>query len=200
MIKEIENIVVDCDDVIVNFHTLLRLWHNAAYGTNLKHEDVTTYRFSEIWGVTVEEGIRRVNEFHHSEYARNNIRLIEGAVEGVDILSKRAKRLFLGTSRPIEIREDTEKLLNTYFRGKFSEVFYCSNHYSKARNSGMSKGELCKKLNAWLIDDSLDYVKQVALMGLMAILFGNYPWNQNGILPEGVSRAENWKRALEILK
>jgi hypothetical protein len=36
-------------------------------------------------------------------------------------------------------------------------------------------------------------------MGLMAILFGKYPWNQNGALPEGVLRSENWKETLGIL-
>jgi uncharacterized HAD superfamily protein len=198
MIKEIENICVDCDDVLVDFHTPLREWHNAIYGTNLKHEDFISYRFHEIWGGTGEEAIKKVNEFQHSEYGKKLLP-IQGTVESIDILLQRGKKLFLTTSRPLSSKGDTEKLLETYFKDKFLDVFYSSNHYTKAKNSGKSKGEICKKLNASLIDDSLDYVKQVALMGLRAILFGDYPWNQNGTLPEGVSRAENWKRTLEIL-
>jgi len=199
MKKEIKNICVDCDDVLVDFHTPLRVWHNVTYGTNLKHEDFTSYRFNLIWGGSGEEAIRRVNEFQNSPYAKK-ILPIEGAVEAIDILLQRGKRLFLTTSRPIFLRGDTEELLNKYFKDKFLELFYSSNNYSQAKNSGKSKGEICKDLNALLIDDSLDYVKQCALLGLDGILFGNYPWNQNGNLPKNVVRVKNWEEVLGQLK
>jgi len=196
MIKEIKNICVDCDDVIVDFHTALMNWHNATYGTSLKLEDFTTYLFNQVWGGAIEEAVKKVNDFHHSVYSKE-ILPIEGAREAIDILFQQGKRLFLGTSRPLFLREDTEALLDKYFRGKFSEIIYCSNHYSKAKNSGKSKGEICKSLNALLIDDSLDYIKQCSSLELNGVLFGDYPWNQNGTLPFGVLRADNWKEVLE---
>ena len=197
--KSKKRIGIDLDDVLADFHTGLMNYHNETYGTSLKPEDFKTYLFNEVWGGTLQEAIQKVNDFHHTIYFRE-ISPIESSVISVDVLSRESE-LFIITSRPSFIKEQTEEWINRFFDDKFSGVFYSSNHYSKAENSGKSKSQICKELEiSLLVDDSLDYVKQCPPMGIRGVLFGDYPWNQNGSLPLNAVRAENWKEVLEQIK
>jgi uncharacterized HAD superfamily protein len=193
------NICVDLDDTLVGWVDAFRKWYNHVYGVSLQMKEFKTYRFNLILQLSWRETQERVENFQKSDYFRK-ILPVEGAVEAIDRLVQQGKRLFLTTSRPDFLKENTQKLIDQYFKDKFLEVFYSSNHYTKRENCGMSKGEICKKLNASLIDDSLDYLMQCVLLGLEGILFGNYPWNQNGELPLGVTRCLTWKEILERLK
>ncbi len=197
--KTKRRIGIDLDDVLADFHTSLMNYHNQMYSTFLKPGDFKTYLFNEVWGGTLEEAIQKVNDFHHSVYFKK-ISPISDSVSSVDALS-RENELFIITSRPIFIKEETEKWLDKFFRNKFSGIFYSSNHYTKAENSGKTKSQQCKELKiSVLIDDSLDYVKQCPSIGIRGILFGDYPWNQNGNLPLNVFRVKNWKEVLEQLR
>jgi len=60
-----------------------------------------------------------------------------------------------------------------------------------------TKGELCQELGAdYIIDDQLKHCVGAAKLGLKALLFGNYLWNQNGSLPENVQRVDDWSGVL----
>lgn len=189
---------IDMDDVLVNFVDALIRYSNETFGTQLKREQVWNFSFQEIWGGTLEERIERVNRFFETPYFEN-IQIIEGAVEATSLLASYGD-LFNITSRPLFVKEKTERLVNKFFKDKFKGIYHSSNHYSKAENSGKTKVQLCKELGvSVLIDDSLDYCLQCAREGIRALLFGDYPWNQNGQLPKGVVRVKNWKEALEEL-
>ena len=57
-----------------------------------------------------------------------------------------------------------------------------------------TKAELCQKLGVdCLIDDQLKHCIGVAELGMEAILFGDYGWNQSEALPTGVRRVVSWK-------
>ena len=43
-----------------------------------------------------------------------------------------------------------------------------------------------------LIDDHIAHAEDVAAAGLKAIVFGDYPWNQKEMLPEGMVRCADW--------
>ena len=189
-------IAIDMDDVLADFHTGFMNYNNLIYGTSLRREDFTTYQFNELWGGTVEEAIQRVNDFHRSVYFREILPLSD-SIDSVGTLSK-GNELVIITSRPTFTREETARWLDLFFKEKFSGIFYSSNHYSGT--TGKSKSEFCKELGlSVLIDDSLDYVKQCPPLGISGILFGDYPWNQNGNLPSGIVRVKNWKEVLERL-
>jgi 5'(3')-deoxyribonucleotidase len=194
-----ERIGIDLDDVLANFIDALMLYYNQTCRTNIKKEQVQSFSFQEIWGGTLEERIKRVSEFFDTIYF-DNMQPIEGSQEAIDILAN-SNDLFLVTSRSLSVKEKTENWLNEFFKDKFKGIFYSSNHYSKAENSGKTKSQLCSELGiSVLIDDSLDYVLQCPPAGIIGILFGDYAWNQNGNLPEGIIRVKNWTEALEILK
>lgn len=197
--KNKKRIGIDLDDVLADFHTAIRDYHNKVYGTSLKPEDFKTYLFNQVWGGTLEEAVRKVDDFHSSVYF-NEISPIPDSITSVEALSKE-NELFVVTSRPLFIREGTEMWLNKFFKDKFAGVSYSSNHYSRAENSGKSKLDICRDLEiSVLIDDSLDYLLQCLPLGITEILFGDYPWNQNGALPSGIFRVKGWKEVLEQLK
>jgi len=193
---KVRKIGIDLDDVLADFHTGIMNYHNKVYGTSLKEKDFTTYLFNRIWGGSLQEAIQKVNDFHHSNYSEE-ISPISNSVESVNSLSKE-NELFVITSRPEFMKEKTEKWIKKFFGNSFSGIFFSSNHYSKA--GGKPKSQICKELEvSLLIDDSLDYINQCPTIGIRGILFGDYPWNQNGNLPENVVRVKNWKEVLEQL-
>lgn len=112
--------------------------------------------------------------------------------------------LVVVTSRQLIIEQITREWLDRNFpKDTFSTIAF-GNHYGK-QGVETSKMELCRKLNARvLIDDSLDYVKEVAAAGMQALLFdldASYPWNRSEDLPDGVTRVTGWDMAVgEILK
>jgi uncharacterized HAD superfamily protein len=189
---------IDIDDTLVDYNSALRNWHNENYGTSLRFEDFKSYFFNEVWGGTLQEAIEKVEIFNKSGNPKR-LSPIEGAVNAVNLLSQNGTRLFVVTSRPDYLKEDTEYLVNNLFPNKFSDILFSSNHYSKRENSGKTKAEICKELNGFLIDDSLSYILQCQDEGVGAILFGNCPWNQsNG--HKGIIRTENWRKTLELLE
>jgi len=197
--KNKRRIGIDLDDVLADFHTPIMNYHNKMYGTSLKPEDFKTYSFNEVWGGTLEEAIRKVNDFQRSVYF-SEISPILDSVTSIEALSKE-NELFVVTSRPLFTRERTEMWLNKFFKDKFEGISYSSNHYSRAENSGKTKSDICRDLGvSVLIDDSLDYLMQCLPLGITEILFGDYPWNQNGNLPSGIFRIKGWKEILKKLK
>jgi uncharacterized HAD superfamily protein len=190
-------VCIDVDDTLVDYNLALRNWHNETYGTSLKFEDFKSYFFNEVWGGTMQEVIDKVEVFNKSGIPKK-LSPMEDAVDAVSLLSRNGKKLFVVTSRPDYLKEDTEYLVNNLFPNKFSDILFSSNHYSKRENSGKTKAEICKELNGFLIDDSLSYILQCQEEGVDAILFGNCPWNQsNG--HKGITRTENWRKTLDIL-
>ncbi len=193
---ESRRIGIDVDDVLADFHTALMNYYNAKYNGSLKPEDFKTYQFNEVWGGTLEEAIKRVNDFHHSPFFKQIVP-IQNSVDAVKLLS-RQNTLFVITSRPEFTRKETARWLNEFFEDRFFGISYSSNHYSKA--GGKDKSQICRDLGiSILVDDSLDYIKQCSSEGIKGVLFGDYPWNQNGQLPLGVRRVNDWKEALEEL-
>lgn len=193
-----ERIGIDLDDVLANFIDGLMLYHNQTYGTSIRREEVQNFSFGDIFGGTLEERVKKVKDFFETNYF-DNLLPIEDSQESINYLAL-SNELFIVTSRPIFIKEKTERWLNKFFTDKFSGIVNSSNHYSKAENSGKTKAQLCRELGiSVLIDDSLDYILQCPSTRIKGILFGNYPWNQNGNLPLGIARVKNWKEALEKL-
>ena len=191
-------IAIDVDDVLANFHKAIINWHNETYGSFLNLRDVKSYLFNEVWGGTLEQAIKKVELFHNSPKFKE-ILPIENAVSSINSLAKE-NDLFIVTSRPLIMQGETNRWINYFFGDKFKEIFYSSNHYSGVKNSNKTKIQICNSLNvSFLIDDSFDYVKTCSGTSIRGLLFGNYPWNTNCILPEGVSRIKDWKGALELL-
>jgi len=188
---------VDIDDTLLDFVGTYVLFHNQTYKTNIKKDDFNTYLFNKIRGGTMKEAVDSVKEFYGSSFFKE-MQPLPNAVEVIQRL-KKDNELFIVTSRPMDMREGTLEQISSYFSNLFSEIIFSSNKYTKAKNSGKTKAEICFDLNvSWLIDDSLIYTKECITKGIGAILLDS-PWNQNGHI-KGVNRVKNWKEIGELLK
>lgn len=188
---------IDIDDTLLDFIGAYINFHNEMYKTNLKKEDFKTYSFNHARGGTIEQAISSVKQFYKTDFFKE-MQPFPGAVEVVQKL-KENNELFVVTSRPGHIQEGTFEQVAKHFQNIFSEVFFSSNHYTKAKNSGRTKAEICFDLGvSLLIDDSLVYAKQSLEKGLKVFLFDS-PWNQNREI-EGITRVKNWNEIMGKLK
>lgn len=195
--KNKRKIGFDLDDTTFNFIDNLILFYNDLYSTNLRREQFREYRFSNVCGGTMEEAIRIVDTFYTTKYFER-MQPLPGAVEVASLLSQ-DDCLEAITARPTSIKERTEWQVRTHFKDNFSKIFHTSNHFTGAKNDG-TKLEICLREGiSVVVEDSLEYAMQFVNTGIKVLLFGNYPWNQNGSLPADITRVENWMGALREL-
>lgn len=188
---------VDADDTLFDFVGNYTLFHNWKYKTNLKKEDFKTYSFNHARGGTMKQAINTVNEFYKTDFFKE----MQPFPEAIEIIQKLKENneLFVVTSRPNHIKEKTIEQILEHFQDAFLEMFFSSNYYTRAKNSGKTKAEICRDLEAsLLIDDSLVYAKQCVEIGIKAILLDS-PWNQNGYV-KGITRVKDWKEIGDLLR
>jgi len=188
---------IDVDDTLLDFVGAYIIFHNKIYKTNLKKEDFKTYSFNHVMGGTMGKAINSVKEFYTTPFFMKMIPL-QNAIDVVQKL-KKYNELFVITSRSSDMQEGTLEQITRYFPNTFSRIIFASNHYTKIKNTGKTKAEICLDLGAsLLIDDSLIYTKECVIEGINAILI-DAPWNQDGDI-RGVTRVKNWREILEVLK
>lgn len=186
---------IDLDDTAFDLVGALIQFNNECYGTNLTRADFKSHRFEEVWGGTREETIRKIDYFYETKYF-SNMKPLLGAVEVIHSLAQE-NYLEAITARPTIIKEKTERQVQTYFGNDFDGIFHSSNFFTKLQNDG-TKLEICVREGiSIMIEDVLEYALQFANTGIRVLLFGNYPWNQNGSLPSNIIRVKDWKEVLE---
>jgi 5'(3')-deoxyribonucleotidase len=190
-------LAVDFDDVLFPFMDCFVPHYNDTYDANFSVDDYHTFEFHKVWGGTSERAFDCVAKFFHAPH--DGIAPIKGAVEGVRDLAERFE-LIVVTARSESLRPQTEKWLQEVFPGQFERVFLCDTYALDRDALRRTKSEVLEEVGAvGLIDDSLHHTTQVAATGRRAMLFGNYAWNRTDILPEGVSRYNDWPHIVESL-
>lgn len=189
---------VDVDDTQVDFVGTYILYHNQAYGTNLKKENFRNYSFNKTIGGTMEDSIKMMNKFYESHFFKEITPLPDSA-KIIKLLKQKGYELFSITSRPDFIRAETEDFINKFYPGCFSDLFFSYNYYTKRKNEGKTKAEICldNKISI-LVDDSLDYCIQCKEKGINPFLFGDNPWNQDGKWSNSI-RVKDWLEVGERL-
>jgi len=186
-----KKIGIDFDDTLVDFVGGLILYHNQYHGTNLKKEDFTDSSLSILKRFTGNRQ-QRLQSFFESDYFRK-LKPIEDAIEIMNLLKQQENPLYILTSRPDFLKKETEELAENLFPRCFSDIFYSYNHYSKRKNCGKTKAEICIDEGIFLmIDDSIDYTKECKEKDVNAFLFGDYSWNQNRHF--NIQRTKNWRK------
>jgi uncharacterized HAD superfamily protein len=186
---------IDLDDTAFDLVGALILFHNATYETKLTRADFYSHKFEKVWGGTHEETIRKIDYFYETKYF-SNMKPIPGAIEVIHSLAQE-NYLEAITARPIIIKEKTERQVRTYFENDFDKIFHSSNFFTNVQNDG-TKLEICVREGiSIMVEDVLEYALQFANTGIRVLLFGNYPWNQNGSLPPNIIRVKDWKGVLE---
>jgi 5'(3')-deoxyribonucleotidase len=188
-------IAVDIDDVLSVTAEGFVAHSNKLWDQNLKPDDYTD-EWAAMWGVSLEEAIRRSEELFKDasfvgEYAR-----FDHAVPVLKELSKTYKLIVL-TSRRSSLKDITNKWLTKHFPDIFEEVIFAGiwdgdEHVLKQFNT--TKAEMCLAAGAdYLIDDQLKHCVGAAEVGVASLLFGTYKWNKTDTaLPSKVVRVDNW--------
>ncbi len=188
-----EVITVDVDEVVFPFLGQFILDYNPRYDADLKPEDFTTYEFENHLGLTLDETVRRLRTFTGMDH--DNIEPIEGSVEAIGRLATKYD-LEIITARHPDFEINTVRWLQQKLGHEFKGINAIG--YAPVMDRPLTKAEVCLKIGAIAhIDDSLRHSTEVAEVGIEAVLFGDYLWNQAEILPTGVVRIPDWPAVAE---
>jgi uncharacterized HAD superfamily protein len=188
-------LAVDIDEVLAYHNKALAAWHNQQYGTDHTADDYFTEYWSKVWNVSSEEAEARAVAFHASG-AHARLQLVKGALDALQRLH-RFYDLAVITVRRQQVIEATRAWIDLYYPAIFTDIHFL--HFWD-KNENMTKAQLCRNIGAsYLIDDSIKHCTQAAELGINALLFGDYSWNQATQLPKHIQRAANWGEVLKIL-
>ena len=91
--------------------------------------------------------------------------------------------------------EPTYEWVKKYFPGVFEGVHFVPIWET---NNKVTKAEICQQIGAdYLIDDLPRHCNLAAEVGIKALLFGDYSWNRNEEITEGVTRVKDWPAVVE---
>lgn len=187
-------IAVDFDDVIFDCNATLVEFHNARYGTTLKVDDVRSWNLEQVWGCTLDEAIRRVNEYLQTDF-HDSAPLIAGAHEGLLKLKTLGYSIILVTSRADDVRPQTEAWIKKNIAGLFSDMYFI-NHFDASTPKHRSKADVCKEINAGvLIEDAVHHAENVAGSNIPVLLF-DQPWNRTEMGPN-IVRVKSWSEVVD---
>ena len=202
-----ETIAIDIDDTLCRHFEGLMNWYNASFDSTLELAD--NHPFSpEHWGTpdlqkdtlrrwnaqSVSQAVFRVHtyfdtpEFRESEPFADAVRTIKMLANDFQII--------IVTARESLIEGLTREWLTKYFGGLIKDIYFTS-RYDLQGNSRSKKDILHDTKVSYVIDDSLETCLEAISVGIGAILYGDYPWNQTDNLPASVHRVVGWKEVLE---
>jgi uncharacterized HAD superfamily protein len=186
-------VAIDVDEVLFPFVEHLAQFHNERYGTSLTMDDFSSFKLHQVWGGTVAEEMRKVLEFQATGVI-TRVAPMPAAMEAIEVLNRHYE-LAIVTSRTSSIKEETEQWLKLHFPNVFKHIRFAN--YWDESTPRITKADVCRTIGAnILIEDNLDYAFDCAEWGVRVLLFGDYPWNQEAQLPDGVTRVTGWPEVL----
>lgn len=172
----------DLDGVLGDMVSELLLWHNDAYGTSMKHDDVVSHDLWEVWGGTEEDMLGKFDKFYKTQYFRD-IRPVAGARGALTKLNN-AYDIFVVTARPTHVAEETQRWLRKNFGSSFKEVYF-TDYFS-----GWTKSSICADLSSELmIEDAPAMAIECAID--RKVLLYDRPWNRQ-CSAKGIERVQSW--------
>lgn len=185
-------IAVDCDDVLVRTTPFFVTAYNEKYGTEVTLADALNVD-PNIWGA--DEGTILARWAALAE--EDAYKLLTPDPQEVQVLHKLAEQheLHLVTARKPEERELTQALLDRELPGVFTSMEFVG-------WTG-SKGEVCERIGAdVLIDDNASHLHDALSHGLPsggALLFGDYPWNEEGNDHSDLKHCFDWASVKNVI-
>jgi 5'(3')-deoxyribonucleotidase len=188
-------IAIDVDDVLAQFVPAF-----CVYARKKWNEEITLEIFTEDWSKIMKKNdlatikARAAEMFADTDFY-NNLLPVVGAKK---TLQKLADKFVLVpmTSRISPQRDVTTNWLLKYFGDIFEETIFSGAYEADSdfsKTVHLSKGEICYEVGAsYLIDDQPKHANGGAAVGINAILFGDYHWNRDIEIIDGVTRATNW--------
>lgn len=183
-------IAVDVGEVLFPLSPTFLEYHNNQHQTAFTLDEMTSYYLEELTGETSEQMLEKIHAYLDTHYFRSG-RPISGAIEVISRLAE-SFNLVIITARDIHYRGRTETWLKEHFGDLFSQLHYT--HTLDEPNKEIEKYVLCQRVGAKvLIDDNLHHLSKAAEHGIAGILFGNYGWNQYDVLPDNITRCQDWQ-------
>jgi 5'(3')-deoxyribonucleotidase len=190
-------IAIDVDEVLASNAPEFVDFSNKRWGTNLNIDDYHEH-WGELWRIQDDQEIeRRAVAYHHSG-SIGRLKPINKAKEVLQELSK-SYSLYVLTSRRLIVEKETKDWLDSNFPDVFDRVEFAGiwDKVVKDRMK-MTKTDRLKALGVeYFIDDQPRHCFAAAEAGIKTLLFGDYKWNHDLKLPEGVTWVKNWQEVLE---
>jgi uncharacterized HAD superfamily protein len=190
-----ETLATDVDELLFPFVAEFAPWHNQEYGTSLELKDFHTYEFENVLQISIPETVYRVHAFLSVDHKHLHVSPIEEAREALEQLREQF-RVRAITARHPSYAVMTQEYLDMYFGDLIEDVTLVGHD----ANMGVArtKANVCQEFGAVaLIDDAIGHVTKCAELGIGAVLFGNYPWNQSDQLHPGIVRCNDWPAVVE---
>lgn len=189
-----ETLALDIDDVVVKQVESFISWSNDTYGTNLTTADYSE-AWHELWNIDLEQTEERKRAFFTDDIV-GSFEVIEGAEIGLAALSG-VRRIVGVTNRRESLRTITESALELIAPGAVAEVIFAT-YFRDGQKFTRPKAEICLEIGASdLVEDQVKQCIAANDVGVRAVLFGAYPWNQPyASLPDTILRARDWPAVL----
>lgn len=185
-------IAVDLDDVLALHAAAFVQFSNERYGTNLTPDEYDD-EWTKLWGEMSWEEIEHRAAIFHTPEATLAYAKIDEAEEVLAHLKQRF-RLVIVTARPKNLIVTTHQWLAVHHADVFEEVHFVP---IWEPDNSITKADICKQIGAtYLIDDVVKHCNIAAEGGVVALLFGNYRWNQKAV-DSRVVKVHNWQEVKE---
>lgn len=191
------NIAFDLDDILASFQDGWCLFNNTRYGTSFTAESFTEYNYEKIMGISQEEVFRRIFELYDAGILLT-LSPVHGAFEVVAKLAKQ-HQLSIITSRPSEVRSQSEEWLERCFPGIFSQMHLTGQISREGHNHKVTKADICLENNIdLLVEDAPIYAEQVSAVGKRVALVTK-PWNSLFVANSPIVRVRDIGGVLELV-
>ena len=191
-------IATDLDEIVFAFTDTYLPFYNKLHGTNFKKEDIHSYYFYEVFGISKEEDTKSIVAFEKTkEYTE--MPLVEGAIDGIRELS-RNNELHAITGRPLERKKIVDNLIDKNFYGCFKSIHFTD--FKAERGHAVPKYEFCKKLDIELmIEDTAETAVEISQKCNIPVLVPKYPWNKNADFSgTKAMHTDGWKGIMKYFK
>lgn len=188
-------LVVDFDDVCVDFVGGYLQFHNKYYFTKVSYEQVYTYDLHKLFKISVEEKNRRIAEYWASP-EHDYIQPMQDAAASLWILAERYE-IHMASARASNTEAQTKRLIDRYFPELFERVHLLGS-FHHAEGKRRTKAEICDEVDAVaLIDDAFHNAEPAVKEG-RKVLMPDRPWNWDRN-HAGVIRVFGWSQILAEL-
>lgn len=185
-------IAVDIDEVLAANAPSFVAYTNEQWGMDLSVDDYHEH-WAELWQVDHMIAMQRAKDYNASKVIESMGHFEEAAA----VLHKLSKHyeLIVLTARRREMQAVTAHWIRRHYGNVFSAIHHAGIWDDEHPNaSTFTKADLCLDLDvSYLVDDQSKHCNAVQAAGLQAVMFGDYPWNKNDQLVDGVVRCADWQ-------
>ena len=177
------NIIVDCDDVIID---LLSTWVkklNKLYGTNVNKEDIKDWGLGKYFNLSEEQLVAPLLDAS----LWDEVKPIKGAVKALESISK-TNNVFIATATDYRNFEaKIEKALTKYF------PFIPVNNIVKCDNKSLLKADI-------IIDDNLNNLMGDSNLKILFTRAHNECFTYKELREKNIIRCNNWSEIQTIVE